>query len=248
MQPSLSLVIGILVLLALAPTVHWFGLRVQRLVFVMSASQDAALYVYHFMLLPGTLLHELSHWLLAKLLRVRTGRLSLMPVRKGNVARFGAVQIGASDPVRESLIGAAPLATGILLVVAIARWRFGWQAAVPASWADAALLWQTLRTAPDAFLWLYLLLSITNGMLPSESDRRSWRPIGIALLVVLLTLQLVGLLSALVTPMVPWLARVVDAIGFVALLTVACDLLVGLLAMLVELAIGALFGRWADVA
>ncbi|NLX36023.1 MAG: hypothetical protein GXY68_04975 [Chloroflexi bacterium] len=248
MQPSLSLAAGIVAVLALAPTVRWFGLRFQRLVYVVTQSQDAALYVYHFVLLPGTLLHELSHWLAAKIMGVRTGRLMLMPVRKGNVARFGSVQIGSSDPLRESLIGAAPLAMGVLLSLVIARWRFGWQAAVPASWAAALDLWRTLRAAPDAFLWLYLLLSITNAMLPSESDRRSWRWVGAALLVALLALQFLGLLGSLVIPVMPWLARTANAIGFAALLAVTCDLLVGVFLMLVELGIGFVFGRWVDVA
>ncbi len=41
-------------------------------VFLLTGSQDAALYLYHFILLPGTILHEVAHWLTAKLLGVRT--------------------------------------------------------------------------------------------------------------------------------------------------------------------------------
>jgi len=241
-------VLAILAVLALPPIVRWFGLRLQRLVFVLSGSEDAALYVYHFVLLPGTVLHELAHWFAAKLLGVRTGKLSLMPVRQGKVARFGAVQIGLSDPIRGSLIGAAPLLAGVLVVLGIARWRFGVHAAVPATWADFGNLWHALGAAPDAALWLYLILSVANSMLPSDSDRRSWRWVGFGLLVAIIALQLMGYLDNAFASILPWIGRTASAIGFVALVTVICDLALGLLLFGIEMVIGALWGRWADVA
>ncbi|MEN6478796.1 MAG: hypothetical protein ABFD20_04065 [Anaerolineales bacterium] len=248
MQTSLPFVLATMATLLLPLVVRWFGLRVQRLILILTDSQDAALYVYHFVLLPGTLLHEFAHWLTAKLLGVRTGHLTLMPERKGNVARFGAVQIGASDPVRASVIGAAPFFVGLAAATAIARWRFGVTAAIPTSSAEASALWQALRAAPDAALWLYLILSVSNAMLPSASDRRSWHWVGLGLLVLIVALALLGYLDRVLAPALPWLTRIADAIGFVGLLTIAGDLTAGLLAILLERMVGAVSGRRVDVA
>lgn len=248
MQTSLPFVLAAIATLVLPLVVRWFGLRVQRLILILTDSQDAALYVYHFVLLPGTLLHECAHWLSAKLLGVRTGRFTLMPERKGNVARFGAVQVGASDPVRASIIGAAPLFIGLAAATAIARWRFGVTAAMPTSSAEAGALWQALRSTPDAALWLYLILSVSNAMLPSASDRRSWHWVGLGLLVLLAALALLGYLDQVLTPALPWLSRIADAVGFVGLFTVAGDLTAGLLAILLERVVGAISGRRVDVA
>jgi len=233
--------------LLLALVVRWFGLCVQRLVFVLTDNQDAALYVYHFILLPGTLLHELAHWLFAKLLGVKTGRFSLMPERRGNVARFGAVQIAASDPIRASLIGAAPLLIGMLVALGIARWRFGLTATVPLSREQIATLWQPLPTTPAADLSQYLILAVANAMLPSASDRRSWHWVGLGLLLIVVVLALFGYLDRVLTPALPWLARTANAIGFVGLLTIVCDLGIGLLVLAIELALGAALGRRVDV-
>jgi hypothetical protein len=244
----LPLVYAVVAIVLLPPVVRWFGLRTQRLVFVITDSQDAALYLHHFILLPGTILHEVAHWLTAKLLGVRTGKLSLMPVRQGNVARFGSVQIGATDPLRASLIGAAPLLLGTLAVVAIARWRFGLQLVAPLSGEVLRQFWIAINSAPDALLWLYLIISLANAMLPSPSDRRSWHWVGLGLLGVLAGLYLVGYLGSVAGALAPRLSPVLNAVTLVSLVTILCDLILGLLAFVIEMIIGSVFGRWVDAA
>jgi len=247
-QTWLPLLYAFAAIALLPPIVRWFGLRIQRLVFVITASQDAALYLYHFILLPGTILHEVSHWLMAKLLGVRTGKLTLMPVRQGNVARFGSIQIGVTGPLRASLIGAAPLLLGALAVVAIARWRFGLQLVAPLSVEVLRQFWQALNSANDALLWLYLIVSLANAMLPSPSDRRSWHWVGLGLLGVLLGLYLVGYLGSVAGALAPRLLPVLNAVTLVSLVTILCDLAVGLLAFVAEMIIGTVFGRWVNEA
>jgi hypothetical protein len=46
-----------------------------------------------------------------------------------------------------------------------------------------------LLRAPDAWLWLYLLFSIANAMMPSLADRETWPPV-ILFGVLMLTLAL----------------------------------------------------------
>lgn len=72
-----------------------------------------------FLFLPGTILHELAHFFMAKLLFVRTGSISLLPHLSGDSLRLGSVQIEQVDPVRKLLIGVAPILAGVGVLSAV---------------------------------------------------------------------------------------------------------------------------------
>ena len=72
-----------------------------------------------FLFLPGTILHELAHFFMAKLLFVRTGAISLLPHLSGDSLRLGSVQIEQVDPVRKLLIGVAPILAGVGVLSAV---------------------------------------------------------------------------------------------------------------------------------
>ncbi len=82
---------------------------------------DVALVLYFVIVLPGVVVHELSHWLMAKILGVRVGKLSIGPVRKARSRRvtLGSVRVAAVDPLRASLIGLAPLLGGTAIILLI---------------------------------------------------------------------------------------------------------------------------------
>lgn len=157
----------------------WITRHLQGVGFLLWGDTDAAMLLYFLALFPGILLHELSHWLFAKLLGVKTGKISLWPSRQrqGRV-RLGSVQMARVDPLRSSLIGAAPLIVGILLIFLIGDQVLivspAFDAALRGDWATA---WTTFRQyggASDFWIWLYLIFAIANSMFPSESDRESW--------------------------------------------------------------------------
>ncbi len=167
-----------LVLLRLSE--RWIHLRLQELGYRLTGNQAVALALYAIILFPGVLLHELSHWLAAHMMGVRTGRLSLIPAVRDGKLQLGAVEIypAGLDPLRESLIGGAPLITGCVVLLLIANNLFGIAATRAALTggnlqAVLALLWQSLR-APDFWLWFYLAFAIANAMMPSSADRRAW--------------------------------------------------------------------------
>jgi hypothetical protein len=54
-----------------------------------------------------------------------------------------------------------------------------------------------LLRAPDAWLWLYLLFSIANAMMPSPSDRETWPPVILFSLLLLSLAIALGLNSAI---------------------------------------------------
>ena len=74
--------------------------------------------IYSFIFLPGTMLHELSHYLSAKLLFVPVGRFNLKARYEDDGSiQMGSVSIAKTDPIRRFLIGIAPIIIGVLFLL-----------------------------------------------------------------------------------------------------------------------------------
>ncbi|MFQ5576842.1 MAG: hypothetical protein ACE5G8_07635, partial [Anaerolineae bacterium] len=172
------LIASLLILLALN---RWIAAHVQGVGLLISNSRVTAVWFYFFLFLPGILIHELSHYLTARLLGVKVSRFSLWPgVKRGGELVLGSVQVRGAGPVRHSLVGVAPLLFGSLAVLLIGRLlRFDALGQAAAGGSLQRLLDAALEslTTPDFWLWLYLLFAIANAMLPSESDRLYWTPV-----------------------------------------------------------------------
>jgi hypothetical protein len=237
-DPWLSLVWLIIVFLLMLGLRRWIEAHVQGLAYLITGHPAVALWVFFLVFLPGTLVHELSHWLVAKLLGVPTGRIVIWPQAKRNGTLWlGAIQVGRADPVRSSLIGLAPLVSGSVLVALIgAHLQLGTLGSALAS-GRWELVWQALVRSinlPDFWLWVYLLFAIANRMLPSPADREPWKPV-----IVFLVLLSVFIIGAGWTPHLTSEARsaILDVVGFLLYaftLTVAIDVLVALLIALAE--------------
>lgn len=172
------LIVTLLLLLALN---RWISAHIQGVGLLLSNSASAAVWFYFLLFLPGILLHEVSHYLTALLLRVKVGKFSLWPqMKRGGNLVLGSVQVKNVDPVRHSLVGAAPIIFGSIAIIIIGRFlHFD----LMGDWLFRGDLTHTLDilsesiTMPDFWLWLYLLFAITNAMMPSESDRAYWVPV-----------------------------------------------------------------------
>lgn len=173
-------------LIALQRILH----REIQIVLYLLTRQNAKLTMAFFSLLflPGVVLHEFGHFIVAKLLFVRTRNFSIIPkMMPQGYLRMGYVEVAETDIVRDSLIGAAPLILGNLVVAYIAIYRL-----------HLTPLWDVLRngqmnlfwlgvtllpTVPDFALWFYLTFVISSTMLPSRSDRNAWLPLGLSVAV-----------------------------------------------------------------
>lgn len=153
--------------------------EIQAVFLILTRDARLTIGIFQIIFLPGVFLHEGSHFLMAKILRVRTGRFSVIPraLPDGRL-QLGFVETAKSDILRDSLIGAAPLIFGTLFVAFAAVNRL-----------DMDVLWATLRNGQfnlfwmgvgilprtqDFWLWFYLVFTVSSTMTPSESDRHAW--------------------------------------------------------------------------
>lgn len=158
--------------------------EIQTVILLLTRSRELTIGLFSVLFFPGVFLHELSHFLMAKLLRVQTGRFSLIPhpMSDGRL-QMGYVETERTDVFRDSLIGLAPLITGTAFVAYAGVYRFQlhslWNVLVDGQielfWAGLGLV----PAVPDFYLWFYLTFAVASTMLPSESDRHAWLPLGL---------------------------------------------------------------------
>jgi len=198
----------------------------------LTGHPDAAVMLYWALLFPGVFLHELSHWLAALLLGVRRYRFAMWPQRSGGQIRLGAVQLAEADPLRMSLIGAAPLIVGLIVIALIGgRWTDAPASGI-ALWGSA---WQMLRSLPQrewGWMGFYLIFTVGNAMWPSPSDRATWPAIGITGGLLVLLLLLAGPISwhqTLMALAIESLARLTPLL--MAVLLVNLPILMGLIGL-----------------
>ena len=171
--------------------------EIQAVFLILTRSPQLTMGVFSLIFLPGVFLHELSHFLMAKLLRVPTGRFSIFPqpLPDGRL-QLGYVETAKADIVRDSLIGAAPLILGTLFVAYVSVYQL-----------DMRILWDTLRNgqlnlfwmgvnalvySKDFILWFYLTFVVSSTMMPSESDRHAWLELVVSVGVLFAIALLVG--------------------------------------------------------
>jgi hypothetical protein len=220
---------------------RWLNRHVQGVVLLVSNSADAAMYVSHIAFFPGIALHELSHWLAARLLGVRAGGISLWPKRAAKrQIHYGSVRIERVDALRRSLIGLAPFIAGSLAVFLFTRVGLGVMPLTMPRTLDDLLAY---FAADDAPLWLYLIFAVSNAMMPSSSDREPWRPVLLFMAMITLLLIATDALTLIPPGVVGLILRGIDHVSYAFTLTIAVDLLFALLIFLLEGLLMLLFGR-----
>ena len=172
-------------ILTLAPLLvsqRFLHREIQAVLLILTRRADLTIALFSLIFFPGVLLHEISHWVAAKLLGVRTGRISLFPrpTGKGRL-QMGYVETAETDWLRDALIGAAPLISGGLFVAYAGILRLGagqsWMQLVPENFPAAVQGILATYAQPDFWLWFYLIFVVSSMMFPSASDRRTWLPV-----------------------------------------------------------------------
>jgi hypothetical protein len=91
--------------------------KIFRFFYKLTKNKKGATYIFAILFLPGTFIHEMSHFLFALFLLVPVGQIELMPEFEENGIRMGSVPIGKSDPIRRTLIGVAPVILGLSIIL-----------------------------------------------------------------------------------------------------------------------------------
>ena len=184
--------------------------EIQAIFLIATRSPNVTMIVFSLIFLPGVFLHELSHLLMAKVLGVRTGKFSLLPeVLPDGRLQLGYVEAAHADLFRDSLVGVAPLISGIAFVAFAAMSRLHlvimWDTLRNGQWSLFLMGLQALPTIPDLWIWFYLTFAVSSTMMPSESDRHAWLPLGLVAVTLFVLVVLVGagpwMLANLAPPM-----------------------------------------------
>ena len=101
---------------------------------------------------PGTLIHEMAHFVMAVVLFLRVERISLLPVFHKDGIRLGSVTYIKRDFVRGVLVGVAPVFVGVALL---------W-------WLSMNLF--PAQSTPVNIALGYLILVISSTMFSSKQD------------------------------------------------------------------------------
>jgi hypothetical protein len=223
---------------------RWLSRHLQGVGLLFFGSHDGATVLHYIVLFPGVVLHEFSHWLAAKMVGVRTAGISLMPrIQRGGTVRLGSIKVGKSDPLRESWIGVAPFIGGTVAILLLANWQFGVELQPALSLEFILHTMAASLQAPDALFWLYLLFSISNAMLPSESDRQPWLSALIFLGAVAAIVYISGVSVQIPVQVKAWVLTGATYLAFAFGLVLAVDIPVVFLLMIIEKLGGILLGR-----
>lgn len=104
--------------------------------------------------MPGTIIHELSHFFVAIVLFLRVREISIFPDWQGNQIKLGSVLYEKKDPLRGILVGIAPLFIGLFCLY----------------WLSFFLVQQNEVTFGVRLLFLYLIFVISTTMFSSKQD------------------------------------------------------------------------------
>lgn len=121
-------------------------------------SHRVAIWLLSMIVLPGTLVHEMAHLLVAGAMLVPVGDISFMPEIRENGVKLGHVEIQKTDFFRRALIGFAPVFVGMGILVggiSFANSQFFQKGEYP--------IWLIL-------VLFYLMVVIGNTMFSSRKD------------------------------------------------------------------------------
>ncbi|MCX7928782.1 MAG: hypothetical protein N2558_03825 [Patescibacteria group bacterium] len=118
-------------------------------------------FVFAVFFLPGTFLHELSHFVMAKLLGVRVEKFNLFPVFAESKIVLGSVSLQKTDFIRRFIVGVAPLFFGIAILSILGFFLTNYR--------DSLSFWSYA-------VFVFLIFVISNTMFLSDKDLAgSWK-------------------------------------------------------------------------
>lgn len=140
-------------------------------------SKNISIYLLSILFLPGTIIHELAHAMMAIILQVHVGKMEFIPKLNGNNLKMGSVEVGQTDPIRRILIGTAPFIFGTAILLCTFFYA-----------AQNNLFDHQLSVV----LISYLVFEIGNTMFSSKKDLEGMLEVIIALIFISALFYLIG--------------------------------------------------------
>jgi len=167
------------------------------LFFRISGSKTVSMTILIILLFPGTVIHELAHLFVAEVLRVRTGKLTLVPesLEEAEI-RTGSVAIAQTDPLRRTLIGLAPVYIGIIILSALSY----------------VLLQNINSITVITIIIFYGMFAVSNSMFSSKEDMKGVIPFTITLALFLIAGYFAGLRIGLTGELLTVIVRVIETL------------------------------------
>lgn len=214
MSATVALVSLIYIFISKRRIIHEFS----RLIHRIGGGRGAVIWLWSIIFLPGTILHEIAHFLVAAATGTRTGKIEIFPENleeeweaeeTGKGVTLGYVQTQRLNPIRGFLVGLAPFFFGLAFLI----------------WL-ASLLQISFNAGNYSLLalGLYLFFTIANSFFPSWADIKQTLP----LIVILLIAGIVALFFGFqfqITPG-PQVWSLIEALSFALLISVIMNTLV----------------------
>jgi hypothetical protein len=209
----------------------WLHQHMFKVGWLLTKDFSTTTVIYYSLFLPGVALHEFTRWLVAGMLDVRAERAIRWPEKQEiGELRLDFVRLAKNtSPFKLALINLAPLLMGMAIISLIANHVLllnGVMAAIYGETDDWGAGISRLFSTPDLWLWAYIILTISNTMMPEWKSLRGLRPLLIAAAVVIVALYLIGTGDAVLMVLLGGpLANTLNTLALTFTLIIGVDLL-----------------------
>lgn len=157
-------------LLGLFLTHRRMTLSLSRLIHRLGGNKNLLIWFWSLVFLPGTIIHEVSHFLVAAATGTRTGKIEIFPEfiddflekKERQGVALGSVQVARMNPVQGFLVGLAPFLSGMVLLI----WL-----------ASLMRVNYSIQNISVLSLQIYLFFVIANSFFPSWTDIKQTLPL-----------------------------------------------------------------------
>jgi hypothetical protein len=205
--------------------------EIQSIFLLITRQADLSMALFSLLFFPGVLLHESSHFIMAQVLGVNTGKISILPRKLDNgKIRLGYVETESTDFLRDALIGMAPLLTGGIFITLVGVYQLGlqtlWSSIIQGHVTASIQIIKSATIKPDFWLWFYLIFTVSSTMMPSAADRRAWIPLLLCVLGLLGLILLAGIGPWLMTHLELALIAAINAINLIFGITIVTHIII----------------------
>jgi len=222
---------------------RWIQSHLYGVGWLLTNDQESATILYYFFLFPGVFLHEFIQWLLGYAIAVTLKPVRAWPQAQENgTLRYDFVQIEKANWLQSAILGAVPLIAGTTIVWFISNQILNLEELLSAlGTGDITVIGPAIKhlgSTPDFYLWLYLMFTISNTMLPTPADRRGWPLLFASFGIGIVFLILIGLgdqiYDTFTGPVAHGIDLLITALGTVLVVEFTAILLIGFMEEVLE--------------